>query len=55
MAAVRFLLAFVGFLALYAFADWFGGVTAPVLGPALIVGLLVFLFWALYRLSKVGK
>lgn len=55
MSALRFVLGFIAFLAVYGFTDWFAGVTAPVLGPAFLVGLIVLLIWTLYRLSKVGK
>lgn len=55
MSNLRFVLGVIAFLALYGFADWFGGVTAPVLGPAFLVGLIGLIVWALYRLSKVGK
>jgi hypothetical protein len=45
----------VGFVALYGFVEWFAGVTAPVLGPLAIVGLLVTLIWLMVRLYKWGK
>lgn len=52
MTALKTLGGVAAFLAAYASVDWFAGVTAPVLGPLLIVALIGALIWALVKISK---
>lgn len=46
--------AVVVFIALYGFVDWFAGVTAPVLGPLVLAGMIIGLFWLLVRIYRSG-
>ena len=42
----------IAFVVGYQIIDWFAGVTAPVVGPLVIVALIGSLIWALVKLSK---
>lgn len=42
----------IAFVVGYSIIDWLAGVTAPVVGPLFIVGLITALIWALVKVSK---
>lgn len=55
MQALKFTAGIIGFLAIYSFAGWVGGVTAPVLGPLFLAALIGACVWGLVKLSKAGR
>lgn len=52
MSAIKTVLAMFGFVVLYCFIDWFAGVTAPVLGPIVLVGAIGALLRIVWKLSR---
>ena len=52
MTAFKTLAGAIIFLIAYGLVDWFAGVTAPVVGPLVIVALISSLIWALVKISK---
>lgn len=44
----------IAFIIVYGFVDWFAGVTAPVLGPIVLAGMIIGLFWAMFKIAKWG-
>lgn len=55
METLKFFAGALLFVVIYGFVDWFAGVTAPVLGPIVLLGLIVSLFWAMVRIWKWGQ
>lgn len=55
MSWVKAILGTLAFLFIYGLVDWLAGVTAPVLGPLLLAGIIAFLVWLMVRLAKAGK
>lgn len=51
---MKALLFIVAFIAIYALADWLGGVVAPVLGPLFLASLVMGAVYMIYRLMKAG-
>lgn len=45
----------IAFIAAFTFIDWLAGVTAPVMGPVLMLGILAFLVYIIVQLVKAGR
>ena len=52
MATLKALAVVAGFIALYGAIDWFAGVTAPVLGPIILLSLIVALVTLLWKMVR---
>lgn len=49
---MRTILAVLAILSLFAFVEWFADITAPVLGPIVLVGILVGLVTLFIKAGK---
>jgi hypothetical protein len=54
MNVLKAILATLAFVIVYGFVDWFAGVTAPVLGPIVLAGMIVGLFALMRKIYKDG-